>query len=145
MWSVNAGASWLTASQRMIFYGTPEFDTAGVVNYPPKFKGRLGASWSRSNFSVTGTVNHLSGVWNTALMPNIKGDSMTTMDVVFDYAADPGLLGGFGFNASITNVFNRRPPYLAPPQPIYVAYDSTNYSALAIDRESCRERECQYV
>src|SRR3546814_3902435 len=83
MWSFNAGASWITDSQRRIVDGTPEFDTAGVVNYPPKFKGRLGASWSRSNFSVTGTVNHLSGVWNTALMPNIKGDSMTTMDVVF--------------------------------------------------------------
>src|SRR3546814_19376347 len=45
MWSFNAGASWITDSQRRIVDGTPEFDTAGVVNYPPKFKGRLGASW----------------------------------------------------------------------------------------------------
>src|SRR3546814_17055390 len=102
MWAFNAGASWITDSQRRIVDGTPEFDTAGVVNYPPKFKGRLGARWSRSNFSVTGTVNHPRGVWNAALLLNIEGDYMTTLDVVLDSAAGPGRLGGFGFLPSLT-------------------------------------------
>ena len=129
-WSFNAGGSWITDGQRELIEGLPVIDTAGVVSFPPKFKGRIGANWSRTGFSVGAIVNHLGGVRNTRIEPNPKGDSMTTLDLVFDYAADPSVFGGLGFNLSVMNAFNKQPPYIAPSQPYYVNYDSTNYSAL---------------
>lgn len=130
MWNVNTRASLITKGERQLVGVSDIEDTTGVVSFPPKFKGQFGASWSRSNFSVSSIVNYLGGVRNTLLTPSPLGASMTTVDLVFDYAATPNLLDGFGFNLSLTNMFNRRPPFLAPIQPFYVNYDSTNYSAL---------------
>lgn len=129
-WTLNAGGSWITDSQRKNLEGAAAFDTAGVVSFPPKFKGRIGATWSGSAFSWSAIVNHLGGVRNTRLTPSPQGDSMTTLDLVADYAADPSALNGFGFNVSISNVFNQRPPFIAPALPYHVNYDSTNYSSL---------------
>ena len=128
--SITAGGSWITESRRRLIDGVSTFDTAGVVAFPPKFKGRMGFGWSRSAFSATATVNHLAGLRNTAVVPSVKGDSMTTMDLVLDYAAQNDRLNGFGFNLAVTNVFNQRPPFVQPTFPFFVNYDSTNYSAL---------------
>lgn len=126
----NAGGSWLTHAGRRNINGVPPFAVAGVVGYPPKFKGRVGATWSHSNLSLSAIVNHLDGVQDTSFVPSRQGNSMTTLDLVFDYAANVGQLQGLGFNVSVINAFNQRPPYMAPLQPYYVNYDSTNYSAL---------------
>ncbi|MFT3791448.1 MAG: TonB-dependent receptor [Rudaea sp.] len=128
--SLSAGGSWITDAHRVLVDPTHPVATAGVVAYPAKYKGRMGANWSRSALTFAATINQVGGVWNTRTTPNVKGDSMTTLDLVADYAADVGQLKGLGFNVSVLNVFNQRPPFLMPIQPYYVNYDSTNYSAL---------------
>ncbi|WP_158544942.1 TonB-dependent receptor plug domain-containing protein [Dyella monticola] len=129
-WNFNIKGSFITKGDRQLIGVPATEDTVGVVSFPPKFKGQLAARWSRSDFSVSSIVNYLRGIRNTLLTPSPMGSSMTTVDLVFDYAASPNVLDGFGFNLSLTNVFNRRPPFLAPIEPYYVNYDSTNYSAL---------------
>lgn len=129
-WTFNADGSWMTNSKRQLVAGGPDDATAGVAYFPPRFKGRLTGSWSRAAFTVSALVNRLDGVRNTSIIPDAMGNPMTTLDLVFDYAADPHVIDGLGFNLSVMNVFNQRPPFLAPIQPYYVNYDSTNYSAL---------------
>ncbi|WP_082112859.1 TonB-dependent receptor [Pseudoxanthomonas suwonensis] len=128
--SFNLGGSWITDSKRQLIEGLPEIETAGVVWFPPRFKGRAGGHWSRNAFSAGVIVNYLGGVRDTQITPNSKGSSMTTLDLVFDYAADPNFLSGFGLNLSITNAFDESPPYMVPFQSFHASYDSTNYSAL---------------
>lgn len=130
LWNFNARGSLITKGERQLVGISDTQDTAGVVSYPSKFKGQVGARYSRSGFSVSTIVHYLSGVRNTLLTPSPMGGSMTTVDLVFDYAADPNILDGLGFNLSVMNAFDRHPPFMAPIQPYYVNYDSTNYSAL---------------
>ncbi len=130
LWSFNAAGSYIAKSKQALVDGTPKIDAVGVVAFPPRFKGRLSANWSRSNFTAGAVVNYLGGVKNTAITPVARGDSMTTIDLVLDYAADSTSMGGLGFNLAIMNAFNQRPPLLRPTLPFYVNYDSTNYSSL---------------
>src|SRR5690606_2637074 len=106
------------------------FETAGVFAFPSKFKGRLGATWSRSNISLSAIAYQIGGVRNAVTPAAPKGSAMTTLDLVLDYEADKNLFAGFGFNLSITNAFNELPPFFSPTLPYHVNYDSTNYSAL---------------
>jgi iron complex outermembrane recepter protein len=128
--SFHANGTWITHARRDLFAGGPRFETAGVLGYPPKFKGSFGAIWSRDAISLAGTVNHLGGIRNTAVANSPKGGSMTTFDLVLDYNAGLGVYHGFGFNLALVNALDRRPPYLQPAQPWLVNYDSSNYSAL---------------
>jgi outer membrane receptor protein involved in Fe transport len=130
LWNFNAQGSLITKGERQLTGVSGTEDTVGVVSYPSKFKGQVGARWSREDFSVSTIVHYLSGVRNTLMTPSPMGGSMTTVDLVFDYAANPNVLDGFGFNLAMTNIFNRHPPFIVPIQPYYVDYDSTNYSAL---------------
>src|SRR3546814_7106988 len=65
-----------------------ETPSAGIIYFPARFKGRLGASWSRDGFTASSAVNHVSGVTNNLLATPVKGGSMTTLDLVLDYQAD---------------------------------------------------------
>jgi len=47
----------------------------GVVAFPPKFKGRFSANWSRANFTAGATVNYIGGVKNTGIIPPARGAS----------------------------------------------------------------------
>lgn len=128
--SVNANGSWITEARRTLIEGGEPEETAGVLGHPPKFKGRLGASWSRSALALAVVMNHTGGIRNTVFTPSPKGGAMTTLDLVVDYRAQPDVFGGFGLNLAIMNALNQRPPYLQPSQPYWVNYDSTNYSAV---------------
>lgn len=128
--SLNGNGSWITNSTRKLTILAPEISTAGAIYFPPKFKGRLGAAWSRSGLTLSSNVNYIGGVRNTNITPNPRGDSMTTLDVVVDYQMQSAWVGNVGFNVAATNVFNERPPFLRPQFAYYVNYDSTNYSPL---------------
>ena len=130
LFSVNANGSWITDASRVLVEGGVSAETAGVLGYPPNFKGRFGANWSRSALTFAASMNYTSGIRNTVFVSSPKGDAMTTFDLVVDYRAQPGVLAGFGFNLAIMNVLNQRPPYLQPSMPYWVNYDSTNYSAI---------------
>lgn len=128
--SLNGDGSWITDSTRKLTSLAPEILTAGVVYFPPKFKGRLGAAWSRGGLTLSSNVNYIGGVRNTNITPNPRGGSMTTLDVVVDYEMQSARLGNVRFDVAATNIFNKRPPFLQPQFAYYVNYDSTNYSPL---------------
>src|SRR5690606_5270719 len=55
--SVNANGSWITDARRALIDGGEFEETAGVLGYPPNFKGRLGANWSRSALTLAASMN----------------------------------------------------------------------------------------
>jgi iron complex outermembrane recepter protein len=127
--AVNGTTSWLDSERRLTPL-SPSLETSGVVYFPASFRARGGLSWTRSGVTLAGHINYIDGVDNTNVMPNVSGDSMTTVDAVIDYRFDDSRLGGIRINLAVNNLFNRRPPFLQPVQDYLVNYDSTNYSAL---------------
>jgi outer membrane receptor protein involved in Fe transport len=128
--SLNANMNWITDSTRTLSSLAPPLPTAGVIYFPSDFKARLEGTWSRDSFTGSAVVSRIAGVTNTSAFPNVKGGSMTTIDLVFDYEWQSTLFGELGFNVAATNLLNEAPPYLEPAQPYSVNYDSTNYSAI---------------
>jgi len=127
--SITGNAGWMDSTRRLS-QASPEAATAGVVYFPAKFKSRLGAAWLRGGLTVASHVNHIGGVRNNLVAPFARTGSMTTVDLVTDYQLEAGSLSGMGFNVAITNVLNKRPPFMQPLQTYQVNYDSTNYSAI---------------
>ncbi|MEQ8179727.1 MAG: TonB-dependent receptor [Amphiplicatus sp.] len=132
--SLSVNGNWITEATRKLTDLAPVEPTAGVNFWPADFKGRLGAGWSRDGFTLNASLNHTAGIIDRGVTPNVKRDSMTTVDLVVDYQAKLGVVGDVGFNLAVTNLFNEAPPFLAPPiasiASLLVNYDSTNYSAL---------------
>ena len=126
----NANGSWITDATRRSSATSPETMIAGAVFFPAKFRGRLGASWSRDGLTLASSVNHTAGVVDTNVTPNVKRGSMTTLDLVADYRLTRSPIGAFNVNLSVMNAFDKAPPYAAPVSAFRVNYDSTNYSAL---------------
>lgn len=122
--------SWITEASRRASVNSPDTSIAGVVFYPAKFRGRLGASWSRDSWTLASNVNHVSGVTDTTVTPSVKRGSMTTLDLIVDYRLAQSPVGPFRINLSVLNAFDRAPPYAEPVSATRVNYDSTNYSAL---------------
>lgn len=128
--SLDGNLNWITDSTRSITALAPELPTVGVIYFPPDFKARAGAYWSRNGLTLSSIVNHIAGVKNTNLTPSPKGGPMTTLDLVVDYQAKLVLIGDVGFTLAVTNAFNEKPPFLQPLQPFNFSFDSTNYSPL---------------
>ena len=129
---LSGNGTWITKGVRKLTSLAPEQQVAGVNFWPAKFKGRVGAGWSRNGFSLNANINHIAGVVDRSTTPNVKRSSMTTLDLVVDYQAKLPVVGDIGFNLALMNLLNETPPYLQPPLlPNFVVnYDSTNYSAL---------------
>src|SRR3546814_11479037 len=128
--AVDANGGWIVNAGRHITALAPETPSAGIIYFPARFKGRLGASWSRDGFTASSAVNHVSGVTNNLLATPVKGGSMTTLDLVLDYQADFSRIGEVGFNLGIKNLFTRHTPSAHPSPAGYPTYASTTTSAL---------------
>jgi outer membrane receptor protein involved in Fe transport len=128
--SLDFSGTWLTEAHRQLTSTSPETPTAGVAFFPSEFRGRLGATWLHDGFILAAAVNYIGGLTDTLVTPNVGRGSMTTLDIVADYQVDTPLVGDIGINLAITNLFNEAPPFMQPVNPIYISYDSLNYSAL---------------
>jgi outer membrane receptor protein involved in Fe transport len=107
------------------------FDLAGTLYSPAKISGRIGAVWLQGDFSASLFTNYTSGV--TSTVDRTKTASFTTADLTLRYASSGGagqLLSGWDVSISAHNLFNRAPPLHQPADPIWVPYDSTNYSGI---------------
>jgi outer membrane receptor protein involved in Fe transport len=127
---LRASGSWIINSKRRVTPLSPETLTAGQIYTPARFRGLAGLSWSSDGLILSSNVNHISGVLDTNQTPNVRTGAMTTADFVLDYSFEASGWGNLGFSISVMNLFNAKPPLIASGQPVYVNYDSTNYSAL---------------
>jgi outer membrane receptor protein involved in Fe transport len=125
----SANAAWLE-STRQLTPSSSELRAAGVIYFPPKFRARLGGSWNAGGLTLAVYANHLAGVKSTNSTPNPEGASMTTIDSAIEFQRKWPFVGHLVLNLAVTNIFDRRPPFLQPLQPYLVNFDSTNYSAV---------------
>lgn len=128
--NVKAAGTWLKTTQKLTALA-PDTVLTGFVFYPAEYRWRIGGLWSKGGLALSTTVNQTGGVRNNLFPGDVKGDSFTTVDVALDYVlklSSPG--SELQFDIGVQNFFNQRPPYMQPVVPVYVSYDSTNYSPL---------------
>src|SRR3546814_11941878 len=82
--AVDANGGWIVNAGRHITALAPETPSAGIIYFPARFKGRLGASWSRDGFTASSAVHHVSGLPNNLIATPAKGGSLTTTTLVVD-------------------------------------------------------------
>jgi iron complex outermembrane receptor protein len=128
---LSAGVAYLDSSRQL----TPEAavaDTAGLVFFPPNWRGRAGASWTSGGFTAAIFGNYVGGVEDRRRVPTVKVEGMTTADLSLRYRTEPGagILGGMEIGLSVQNLFNGKPDRIYSPAAFLPAYDSTNYSIL---------------
>lgn len=93
----------------------PMSDVVGTVGNPVKRRLRGQAGWSGGHWDGTASVNFVSGYSNQTLTPAAHVAAWTTADAQLGYriAARDGLLTGVRLSLSVSNIFDRDPPFIA--------------------------------
>lgn len=119
--------SWLDSTQAMTA-GQEPYDMAGMLLYPARVNGRLGALWNRGGLTASLFGNYRSGVKNRT--DGRHGASFTTFDGTLRYETGEGasVLPNMVLELAAQNLLNRAPPLYAVTSLTYTPYDSTNYS-----------------
>jgi outer membrane receptor protein involved in Fe transport len=127
--AVRGSVSWLD-SERTLTSTSTFFPSSGILFYPSKVSGRIGAVWTRDQFSASLFGNYKSGVTNLA--DGIKGASFTTFDLTmrYDTGETDSLLSNTAFEFSAQNLLDREPPFYVVTAFENAPYDSTNYSVV---------------
>lgn len=123
-----SGTRLLRLSQQQLA-GTAVAQVLSTIGYPVdlRMRGRAIASFGR--FDAALFVNYVDSYRNTAVQPEERVASWTTVDLDIGYhlTADRGLLRGLRLSLSASNLFDRDPPY---------ANVRTNLSASGYDAEN---------
>lgn len=121
--------SYLFNIRQRVTSDAPATDVVSTIGNPVnlRLRGRLTAAYGQ--FSLAGFVNHLAGYANDAVLPAETVSSWTTVDLSLGWdATQPhGPLRGLRLSLSITNLFDRDPPYVNNP---------TAFSAAGFDPEN---------
>jgi outer membrane receptor protein involved in Fe transport len=127
--TLRGAISWLD-SERALTSTSAFSDASGILFYPARVSGRVGAVWVRDGLTASLFGNYKSGVTNLA--DGTKGGSFTTLDLTlrYDTGARDSLFANMAFEASAQNLFNREPPLHVVTSFENAPYDSTNYSAI---------------
>jgi iron complex outermembrane recepter protein len=126
------GSASLLDSIQQASRGQPSADLSGTIFQPAKYRGRLGAVWSRGNVTATAFANYTSGVTSRLATPNEKTASFTTLDTTlrYDTGQHDSIWSDVAFQLAAQNLLDRKPPLYTTVSPSHVPYDSTNYSAI---------------
>jgi len=129
--SISDRSSWLRGRQITSSLAQP-FAMAGTIFYPAKFRSRGGVGWNGERTFLGAYVNYTDGEIDTRTSPNPHIGSMTTIDLNarYSFKSGRGLLDGLAISASVTNLFDQRPPYIRNTASYFVNYDSLNYSPI---------------
>jgi len=127
-----ANAAWNHLTQQ-ISSTIPAQTLSGTAFNVPKFRARGGASWSNDGLAATALVNYTASETNTNVTPNETVASWTTVDanLLYKFPDTTGLRRGLALTLSATNLFDRKPPYVAGYAGFSgVYFDSLNASAV---------------
>ena len=106
---------------------------------PLRFRAKADLGWQFHDFVTNTRVNFQNAYSNNSdpnciTQPNCSVSSWTTVDLALTYApgvnAGSGWLKGFRVTGSVTNLFNKDPPYVAPANAFGYGFDPVNSSAL---------------
>ncbi len=132
---LEAGVSGTTifAIEQQILSSAPATDVVSTIGNPVdlRLRGRLVGSLRA--FTGALFVNYIDGYRNSAVTPAERVRSWTTFDLQMGYEvpAARGPLAGLRFSLSVTNLFDRDPPYVNNPTPYSAAgFDPANASAI---------------
>jgi outer membrane receptor protein involved in Fe transport len=128
---LTAFASWLTSRQRNSA-SAPVASLAGTNFNPPRFRFRAGITGRFGALTAAGFLNYIGRLDDTTFDPPVRGGDMATVDLtlIWKPPVETGPLRGLEFALSAQNLFDSKPPYLAPFDDTIANYDSTNYSPL---------------
>lgn len=132
LFGVSLDGTYVLEHSQRITGPAPWEDRVGTTLNPSRFKLRSGFTWSRSGVSAALFVNHTDGYTHNLVAPAEAVDAWTTIDLNLRYAFGGGgdFLRGLAISASVVNLFNEAPPYLAAVLPLTVNYDPSNADAL---------------
>lgn len=122
---LNLAGTWIKSRQQLLA-GLPFVDLAGNLFNPPRFKSRIGVSYSAPSLSISGFANLSSGLTDTRRPTTYRIDGLST----FDLAAQVKAGDGFELGATINNLFNQKPDVIVTGSPYETTFDSTNFSAV---------------
>src|SRR3546814_17422291 len=126
--TVRGSASWLDTTQQNTA-GQRTFDLSGIIFYPAKVRGRLGAVWNNEKFTGSVFANHTDCVRN--YLPGGKGASFTTFDATLRSTIGTAIGARAGWDLSFAgqDLLHRPTPLYVPALAAQDTYDRTNYSA----------------
>jgi outer membrane receptor protein involved in Fe transport len=127
--TLRGAISWLD-SERALTSTSVFSDASGILFYPARVSGRVGAVWAQDRLTASLFGNYKSGVTNLA--DGTKGASFSTFDLTlrYDTGARDSIFSNMAFEASAQNLLNREPPLHVVTAFENAPYDSTNYSAI---------------
>ena len=112
----------------------PSIELSGTFANVPDLRARGGFTFERGGFSGTAIVNYVSDEIDSGANPVGHIGSWTTADanVAYEFNSSGNLLRGVRAALSVTNIFDRDPPYAFSPSLAYqgIYFDSTNTSAI---------------
>ncbi|WP_343699618.1 TonB-dependent receptor [Caulobacter sp.] len=109
----------------------PMSDVVGTVGNPAKRRLRGQAGWSGERWDGTIAVNYVSGYSNQTITPAAHVSAWTTADAQVGYrlAGGQGLLSGVRVSLSVSNIFDRDPPFIVlKTVNSTIGYDADNAS-----------------
>lgn len=126
-------ATWIRMEQSTVA-SLPNLRLSGTIFNVPDFKARGGVSWQKAGWSATGLVNYISSEIDDGVTPSVPVASWTTVDATLAYrfAGQAGLQRNLKIALSVSNLFDKGPPYAVSPGRSYpgVYFDSTNSSII---------------
>lgn len=131
--SLGASGSWLFHLTQQLTSAAPRTQALGTIGNPVRYRLRGRAGFEQDGFGATAFVNHMAGYRNTAVAPVEPVASWTTVDLTLSkrFGDEAGALAGTRFALSITNLFDRDPPYVNNRTPFSAAgFDPEQASAV---------------
>ncbi len=130
-WRLGADLSFITKLTRATAPGSASIDVLDTFGNPVNFRGRGSVIWSSGGFAFASFVNYVDSYTNTAIAPNVRAKSYTTVDANLSYDLEKGgasgLLAGTRIALSIQNAFDRDPPVVLNGT---LSYDSQNINPI---------------
>jgi outer membrane receptor protein involved in Fe transport len=133
--SVDLNLAYFLDYNQRIAPAAPKFDYVGVIYDPARYRAALNVGWQNGAWGANARLNYTDGERNPN-DPKCAGgcsvSSWTTLDLAGSYrlskSGDLTFGSGLIFSASITNVFDSKPPYAFAYSGIN--YDGTNANPL---------------
>jgi len=117
-------------SDQQLAAGRPVVKLTGIVFNPPHWRGRVGATYQRTNFGLSAIASYIGGTRDNRLQPFQDVRAFKTFDVVARVrsSAPHGAFRGVDATLAVLNLFNEKPGFVRKTSTVDLPYDTTNAS-----------------